>query len=114
MFLFFLGRYQIKSNLTKRSLWQSQNNCTAFINRRLGKLARTIKINTTQGKCERCGGVGEKVHHQIRLTLSNLGDIIVSLDQSNLELLCNDCYNTKHDRFNKQKIMFDKDGNFID
>ena len=45
------------------------------------QLARNIKINATQAKCERCGGVGEEVHHQIRLTLSNLSDTSVSLDQ---------------------------------
>src|SRR5690606_15377283 len=28
-------------------------------------LARTIKINATHGKCERCGAIGEEVHHKI-------------------------------------------------
>jgi S-adenosylmethionine synthetase len=84
-----------------------------FYKSKAWQLAQTIKINATQGKCERCGGVGEKVHHQIRLTLSNLGDTSVSLDQSNLELLCMDCHNKEHGRFNKNKLNFDKACNYI-
>lgn len=77
------------------------------------QLARNIKINATQGKCERCGGVGEEVHHQIRLTLYNLSDTSISLDQKNLELLCKDCHNKEHGRFKKKENLFDEDGNFI-
>ncbi|MDD3085391.1 MAG: HNH endonuclease signature motif containing protein, partial [Candidatus ainarchaeum sp.] len=77
------------------------------------QLARTIKINATQGKCERCGGVGEEVHHQIRLTISNLSDTSISLDQKNLELLCKECHNEEHGRFKRKEVMFDKDGNYI-
>ena len=32
-----------------------------FYKSKAWQLARTIKINATQGKCERCGGVGEMV-----------------------------------------------------
>lgn len=84
-----------------------------FYKSKAWQLARTIKINATQGKCERCGGVGEEVHHQIRLTLSNLGDTSISLDQNNLELLCKDCHNEEHGRFKKREVLFDEDGNFI-
>ena len=84
-----------------------------FYKSKAWKLARTIKINATQGKCERCGGVGEEVHHQIRLTLSNLSDTSISLDQKNLELLCKSCNNKEHGRFKKQEVMFDEDGNLI-
>ena len=83
-----------------------------FYKSKAWQLARTIKINATQGKCERCGGVGEEVHHQIRLTLSNLGDTSISLDQKNLELLCRDCHNQEHGRFKKKEVLFDEDGNF--
>jgi 5-methylcytosine-specific restriction endonuclease McrA len=84
-----------------------------FYKSKAWQLARTIKINATQGKCERCGGVGEEVHHQIRLTLSNLGDTCISLDQKNLELLCRACHNEEHGRFKKKEVLFDENGNFI-
>lgn len=47
--------------------------------------ARNIKINRTQGKCECCKAVGEEVHHKIRLTVYNVDDYNVSLNQDNLE-----------------------------
>jgi 5-methylcytosine-specific restriction endonuclease McrA len=83
-----------------------------FYKSKAWQLARTIKINATQGKCERCGGVGEEVHHQIRLTVLNVHESNVSLNQDNLELLCKECHNKEHGRFKKKENIFDKDGNF--
>lgn len=77
------------------------------------QLARAIKINEVNGKCERCGGVGEEVHHKVRLTPSNVSDTSISLNQENIELLCKECHNKEHERFNKKEVLFDKDGNFI-
>ena len=76
-------------------------------------VARNIKTNATQGKCERCGAVGEEVHHKIRLTVDNVNDTNVSLNQDNLELLCKDCHNDEHGRFMKNKVKFDECGNLI-
>ena len=76
-------------------------------------IARNIKTNTTQGKCERCGAIGEEVHHKIRLTVDNVNDVNTSLNQDNLEMLCRDCHNDEHERFRKKEVMFDEDGNFI-
>lgn len=92
-----MAKPKVLHNFYKSAAWQ---------------LARNIKINATQGKCERCGGVGEEVHHQIRLTLSNLSDTSISLSQKNLELLCKDCHNKEHGRFKKKENLFDEDGNF--
>ena len=75
-------------------------------------VARKLKINSVNCKCERCGAIGEEVHHIIRLTLSNVKDHNVSLNQDNLELLCKTCHNKEHKRFNK-KQQFDSDGNLI-
>lgn len=75
-------------------------------------LARTLKVNSTDGKCERCGSIGEEVHHIIRLTPGNVKDYKISLNQENLELLCKTCHNKEHKRFNK-KQQFDSDGNLI-
>ncbi len=76
-------------------------------------IARTVKIQNVNGKCERCGKIGEEVHHKIRLTVDNVGDALISLNQENLELLCKECHNTEHGRFKKSKQSFDSDGNFI-
>lgn len=76
------------------------------------KLAREIKIFDTNGRCERCGALGEEVHHKKRLTLQNVDDTNISLKQENLELLCKKCHNKEHKRFSNQQ-QFDKEGNLI-
>jgi 5-methylcytosine-specific restriction endonuclease McrA len=76
------------------------------------KLAREIKIRQAGGRCERCGGVGEEVHHRKRLNVDNVKDVSVSINPENLELLCKECHNKEHKRFNKEK-SFDKEGNLI-
>jgi len=74
--------------------------------------ARELKIMSVYGLCERCGQVGIEVHHIEKLTIENINDSSVSLNQDNLELLCRDCHNQEHERFSN-KIRFDKDGNLI-
>ena len=76
------------------------------------QVAREIKIREANGKCERCGALGEEVHHKIKLTVQNVIDPAISLNQENLELLCKDCHNKEHKRFTKEK-EFDSDGNLI-
>ena len=75
--------------------------------------ARLIKITSANGRCEKCGGVGEEVHHIIHVTPSNVEDLKVTLNQENLILLCKDCHNKEHDRFNKYGQKFDKGGNIV-
>lgn len=74
--------------------------------------ARELKIMSVHSLCERCGQVGIEVHHKERLTVENVYDSSISLNQDNLELLCRECHNQEHDRF-RNKVRFDKDGNFI-
>jgi 5-methylcytosine-specific restriction endonuclease McrA len=76
------------------------------------QVAREIKIRDANGKCERCGALGEEVHHIIKLTVQNVIDPTISLNQDNLEFLCKKCHNAEHKRFSKE-IEFDEDGNFI-
>lgn len=76
------------------------------------QLARQFKITQVDGKCERCGKIGQEVHHIKRLNISNIKDVSVSLDQKNLELLCKDCHNKEHKRFSTRQY-FDSDGNLI-
>jgi len=74
--------------------------------------ARELKIVSVNGLCERCGQVGIEVHHKDRLSIDNVNDTSVSLNQENLELLCRECHNQEHERFSS-KVRFDRDGNFI-
>ena len=76
------------------------------------KLAREIKIRSVNGRCDRCGGIGQEVHHRQRVTVDNVGDASVSLNPENLELLCKDCHNKEHKRFTKEN-QFDDEGNLI-
>jgi 5-methylcytosine-specific restriction endonuclease McrA len=76
--------------------------------------ARLIKITSAKGRCEKCGGVGEEVHHIIHVTPSNVEDLQVTLNQNNLILLCKDCHNKEHERFTRSYMCFDKQGNLID
>jgi 5-methylcytosine-specific restriction endonuclease McrA len=76
------------------------------------KLAREIKIRQTNGRCELCGSIGQEVHHKKRLTVDNVNEVSVSINPENLELLCRDCHNKEHNRFNKE-MRFDEEGNLI-
>ena len=76
-------------------------------------VARNIKTSATQGKCERCGAIGEEGHHKIRLNVDNVNDTSISLNQDNLELLCKYCHNEEHGRFKKKGKIFDIDGNLV-
>jgi 5-methylcytosine-specific restriction endonuclease McrA len=76
------------------------------------KLAREIKIRTVNGRCERCGGIGQEVHHRHRVTVDNVEDTSVSVNPENLILLCKDCHNKEHKRFSKE-AQFDAEGNPI-
>ena len=76
------------------------------------QVAREIKIREVNGKCERCGALGEEVHHIKRITVQNITDPMISLNQDNLEFLCKKCHNVEHKRFSKEKA-FDEEGNLI-
>ena len=68
------------------------------------------------GRCEVCGKPGTEVHHKIHLTLDNLDDQSISLNPDNLLLLCKDCHNKMHGRFNAkiQKYKWNEDGDLIE
>lgn len=73
-----------------------------------------MKIAAVGGRCEKCGAIGTEVHHIIHLTEKNVIDPEVSLNQENLLLLCNECHNKVHGRFEgKKEYGFDSDGNLV-
>ncbi len=75
--------------------------------------ARLIKITSANGICEKCGAIGEDVHHLIHINSTNIEDINVTLHQDNLLLLCKDCHNKEHGRFKTVRQKFDAEGNLI-
>ena len=78
------------------------------------KIARSIKIEQAKGLCEKCGRVGTEVHHIIHLTPENINDPNITINQDNLILLCNECHNKEHGRFEGARVNeFDVEGNFI-
>ena len=60
--------------------------------------------------CERCLAAGryvpgEIVHHKIHLTPDNINNPTVTLDWSNLELVCRDCHAQEHARLKRRYII---------
>jgi len=49
-----------------------------------------------QGICERCMNPGKIVHHKTYITPLNIGDVNITLNPDNLELLCIVCHNKEH------------------
>ena len=77
------------------------------------QIARAEKIASVNGRCEKCGGIGEEVHHIIELTPENINNPEITLGKNNLILLCKDCHNKEHNRFKKAKRAFDSNGNLV-
>lgn len=77
------------------------------------QIARAQKIAEAHGLCEKCGKVGEEVHHIIPLTPENINNPEITLGKKNLILLCKDCHNEEHGRFKKGRAQFDSEGNLI-
>ena len=86
-----------------------------FYTTRAWRKARRSYIAERGGLCERClarGLIvpGEEVHHKIKLTPANMNDPAISLDWSNLELLCKDCHMKEHDAAPERRWTADELG----
>lgn len=67
------------------------------------KKVRKEVIRRANGLCEKCFPkgkikVGKEVDHIIELTDENKHDWNIAYNPKNLQLLCADCHNDKHDR----------------
>ena len=55
------------------------------------------RVAVDGGLCERCQRrAGKIVHHRKHLTENNINDSAITLNQDNLELLCQACHNIEH------------------
>lgn len=86
-----------------------------FYHSKLWKRVRDRYMKEKHYLCERCGGYAKIVHHKSYINDSNLNDLNILIDFSNLEALCLDCHNKEH--FKKERTRkefeFDNEGNFI-
>jgi 5-methylcytosine-specific restriction endonuclease McrA len=66
--------------------------------------------------CERCGMLGEIVHHIEPLTEENMHDYKIAYGLDNLMLVCRKCHKEIHDELEgkPKRIEFDSDGNLIE
>ncbi len=74
-----------------------------FYNSREWKLLKDKKMQDEQYKCERCKELAEEVHH-IEPIQTDKG-WQRRLDYTNLESLCVECHNYRHNRFQKRKRL---------
>lgn len=83
-----------------------------FYRSKAWRLVRNKVYKDRFGICEECEGIGIEVHHIIELTPDNINDPDITLNESNLMLLCYDCHQKKHLRKREEsKLLFDSDGN---
>lgn len=81
------------------------------------KECRDSYFQAKHGLCERCGGLGDIVHHKKYINPDNINDIDITLSWGNLELLCQNCHNKEH--FAKYEVlqdglMFNENGDLIE
>ncbi|MWC26645.1 HNH endonuclease signature motif containing protein [Paenibacillus sp. MMS18-CY102] len=71
---------------------------------------RNLRLNLILERGHRCQRCGDDIfrpidiigHHIIELTPENVHDYNISLNPSNIELICYDCHNKEHKRFGYQ------------
>ena len=78
-----------------------------FYNSPAWKATRKAYSKSKGGLCERCLAKGlispgEAVHHKIHLTPENINDPNVTLNWSNLELLCRNCHGEEHKKIKRR------------
>lgn len=99
--------------MKRRQVYRKPKKLERFYKSNKWHLARDIEIASRNGLCESCGKSGNELHHIVHLTINNVDDSNISLNQSNLKLLCTDCHNKDHHRFERfVSYYFDIDRNF--
>ena len=70
------------------------------------------------GLCEPCSAQGlivpgEIVHHKVELSPMNIHDPSITLDWSNLELVCRECHAVRHPKSRRRRYTVDAQGNVL-
>lgn len=84
-----------------------------FYRSKTWRRTREAYVKSQNGLCERCKQAGDIVHHKKYITPRNIGNALVTLDWSNLELLCQDCHNKEHLKKQKTRYSVDERGNIL-
>ena len=74
---------------------------------------RDAYATSQNGLCERCKQAGDIVHHKQYITPKNISDPLITLDWSNLELLCQDSHNKEHMKKQNSRFVFHENGNIL-
>lgn len=87
-----------------------------FYNSKPWKSARQAYIVKVHGLCEHCGAPGYIVDHKIELTIYNIDDPNITLNEDNFQYLCLKCHNNK--TFAKyaavqEGLKFDENGEIV-
>ncbi|MGG4462619.1 HNH endonuclease [Micromonospora provocatoris] len=88
-----------------------------FYNSRAWKKCRESYFKSKYGLCERCSGPGKIVHHKRYITPYNINNHEITLNHSNLELLCQTCHNKEHnEKYSPtvEGVTFDDQGMLVE
>lgn len=87
----------------------------SFYNSKKWKDLRLYIRESRHWTCEECGGYGDQVHHIIEITPENINNPDITLNENNLQLLCEECHNAKRrmDKDIEVGLRFDEFGNLI-
>lgn len=82
-----------------------------FYNSKAWRDLRNCLVIDRGGKCNRCGKTFTDTskligHHKIELTPENVNDANVSLNPSNIEIICDKCHNKEHKRFGYKQSVY--------
>lgn len=86
-----------------------------FYNSKKWKDLRLYVCESRHWTCEECGDYGDQVHHIIEITPNNINDPDVTLNENNLQLLCEECHNGKRRICTdiEDGLRFDEFGNLV-
>ena len=92
-----------------------------FYNSKAWQNCRSYYISKVHGLCEEClkenrVTIGLILHHKILLTLKNINDFSISLNEDNLQLLCQECHNKVHHSSSeviRKGARFDSEGQIV-
>lgn len=84
-----------------------------FYQSRKWKQVRSYIRQRDNGICQKCGGIGQEVHHKEPLSLKNY-QTEIAIDPNNLVLLCKECHNAERgDGLVRADVAFDNQGRMI-
>ena len=79
------------------------------------KKLRRYVCESRNWTCEECGEYGDQVHHIIEITPENINDTSITLNEENLELVCETCHNKKRNKESEVNngLRFDANGDLV-